>query len=98
MPAMSPVRVGINGFGRIGRCVVRAAIKYGADIEFVAVNDIVEPATLGHLLAYDSVYGPPDDVTVDGQEISVGALATPIRALAVKDPAALPWADLGVDV
>jgi glyceraldehyde 3-phosphate dehydrogenase len=96
---MSPVRVGINGCGRIGRCVVRAAIKHRADIEFVAVNDIVEPATLAHLLAYDSVYGPLDAVSVDGKDIIVGALlAKPIRALAVKDPAALPWADLGADV
>jgi glyceraldehyde 3-phosphate dehydrogenase len=95
---MSPVRVGINGFGRIGRCVVRAAIKHHADIEFVAVNDIVEPATLAHLLAYDSVYGPLDDVSVDGEDIIVGALAKPIRALAVRDPAALPWAELGADV
>jgi glyceraldehyde-3-phosphate dehydrogenase/erythrose-4-phosphate dehydrogenase len=58
---MSPVRVGINGFGRIGRWVVRAAIKHRADIEFVAVNDIVDPTTLAHLLAYDSVYGPLDE-------------------------------------
>ena len=95
---MSPVRVGINGFGRIGRCVVRAAIKHQAEIEFVAVNDIVEPATLAHLLAYDSVYGPLDDVSVDGQDIIVGALAKPIRALAVSDPAKLPWAELKADV
>jgi glyceraldehyde 3-phosphate dehydrogenase len=95
---MSPVRVGINGFGRIGRCVVRAAIKHHADVEFVAVNDIVEPATLAHLLAYDSVYGPLDDVSVDGQDIIVGALAKPIRALAERDPAALPWAELKADV
>ncbi len=81
---MSSVRVGINGFGRIGRCVVRAAIMHQAAVEFVAVNDIVEPATLAHLLAYDSVYGPLDDVSLDGDDIVVGALAKPIRALAVK--------------
>jgi glyceraldehyde 3-phosphate dehydrogenase len=95
---MSSVRVGINGFGRIGRGVVRAAIKLQADIEFVAVNDIVEPATLAHLLAYDSIYGPLDDVSLDGEDIIVGALAKPIRALAVRDPAALPWAELEADV
>jgi glyceraldehyde 3-phosphate dehydrogenase len=95
---MPSVRVGINGFGRIGRGVVRAAIKHQADIESVAVNDIVEPATLAHLLAYDSVYGPLDDVSVDGEDIVVGALAKPIRALAVRDPAMLPWAELEADV
>jgi glyceraldehyde 3-phosphate dehydrogenase len=91
---MSSVRVGINGFGRIGRGVVRAAIRHEADIEFVALNDIVDPATLAHLLAYDSISRPLDDVGVDGQDIIVGALAKSIRALAVRDPAALPWAEL----
>jgi glyceraldehyde 3-phosphate dehydrogenase len=95
---MSPVRVGINGFGRIGRCVVRAATKHRADIEFVAVNDMVEPATLAHLVAYDSVYGPLDDVSVDGQGIIVGAPAKLIRALSVSDPAKLPWSELKADV
>jgi glyceraldehyde 3-phosphate dehydrogenase len=95
---MSSVRVGINGFGRIGRGVVRAAIKHQADIEFVAVNDIVDPATLAHLLAYDSIYGPLDDVSVDGENIIVGALEKPIRALAVRAPGELPWAELKADV
>jgi len=93
-----PVRVGINGFGRIGRNVLRAAKEAGADIEFVAVNDLTDARTLGHLLKYDSSYGPfpgtvevPDDssIVVDG---------VPVRVLAETDPAALPWGDLGVEV
>ena len=91
------VRVGINGFGRIGRNVFRAAHESDADIEIVAVNDITDAGTLGHLLKYDSVFGPfPGEVavgdgvlTVDGREVKV---------LAERDPAALPWGDLGVDV
>jgi glyceraldehyde 3-phosphate dehydrogenase len=91
------VRVGINGFGRIGRNVFRAAHESDADVEIVAVNDITDAGTLGHLLKYDSVYGPfPGEVavgdgalTVDGREVKV---------LAERDPAALPWSDLGVDV
>jgi glyceraldehyde 3-phosphate dehydrogenase len=91
------VRVGINGFGRIGRNVFRAAQESSADIEVVAVNDITDAATLAHLLKYDSVYGPfPGEVSerdgaidVDGREVKV---------LAEKDPGALPWEDLGVDV
>ena len=91
------VRVGINGFGRIGRNVFRAAQESDADIEIVAVNDITDSKTLAHLLKYDSVFGPfPGEVeerdgaiVVDGREIKV---------LAERDPAALPWGDLGVDV
>ncbi len=91
------VRVGINGFGRIGRNVFRAAYETGAEIEWLAVNDLVDPKTIAHLLKYDSTYGPfPGEVAatdtgllVDGQEI---------RVLAERDPAALPWADLGADV
>ena len=91
------VRVGINGFGRIGRNVFRAAQESDADIEIVAVNDITDAGTLGHLLKYDSVFGPfagevsvgDDALTVDGREVKV---------LAERDPAALPWGDLGVDV
>jgi glyceraldehyde 3-phosphate dehydrogenase len=91
------VRVGINGFGRIGRNVFRAAQERNADIEWVAVNDLTDARTLGHLLKYDSVYGPypgtvevRDDVLiVDGKELKV---------LAETDPAALPWSDLGADV
>jgi glyceraldehyde 3-phosphate dehydrogenase len=92
-----PVRVGINGFGRIGRNVFRAAQAQGADIEWVAVNDITDVATLAHLLKYDSILGRyPGTVeagdgtlTVDGAEI---------RVLAERDPAELGWGDLGVDV
>jgi glyceraldehyde 3-phosphate dehydrogenase len=91
------VRVGINGFGRIGRNVFRAAHESDADVEIVAVNDITDAGTLGHLLKYDSVDGNfPGTVevgdgalTVDGREVKV---------LAERDPAALPWGDLGVDV
>jgi glyceraldehyde 3-phosphate dehydrogenase len=92
-----PVRVGINGFGRIGRNVFRAAYERGADIEWVAVNDLVDPPTIAHLVKYDSNYGPfPGQVEatdagfrVDGHEI---------RVLAERDPAALPWSELGADV
>ncbi len=96
-----PVRVGINGFGRIGRNVFRAARargeKGGADIEWVAVNDLTDATTLAHLLAYDSILGRyPGAVQaldgaleVDGQEF---------RVLAERDPAKLPWGELGVDV
>jgi glyceraldehyde 3-phosphate dehydrogenase len=91
------VRVGINGFGRIGRNVFRAAHERNADIEWVGVNDLVDSKTLAHLLKYDSVYGPypgtvdhtDDAIVVDGKEIKVTA---------EKDPAALPWGDLGADV
>jgi glyceraldehyde 3-phosphate dehydrogenase len=91
------VRVGINGFGRIGRNVFRAAQESDADIEVVAVNDITDAGTLAHLLKYDSVYGPfPGSV-----EVRDGALAVDgreVRVLAERDPAQLGWGDLGVDV
>src|SRR5690242_21526702 len=92
-----PVRVAINGFGRIGRSVLRAAHERDADIEVVAVNDLVDPATLAHLLRYDSVFGrfPADVAAADGA-IEVGG--RPIRTLAETDPGKLPWAELGVDV
>ncbi|HEY6526615.1 MAG TPA: type I glyceraldehyde-3-phosphate dehydrogenase [Solirubrobacteraceae bacterium] len=91
------VRVAINGFGRIGRNVFRAAYESGADIEWLAVNDLVDPKTIAHLLKYDSTYGPfPGDVVatdagfaVDGKEL---------RVLAERDPADLPWSELGADV
>ncbi|MBX5441593.1 MAG: type I glyceraldehyde-3-phosphate dehydrogenase [Solirubrobacteraceae bacterium] len=92
-----PVRVAINGFGRIGRNVFRAAQAAKADIEWVAVNDLTDPATLGHLLRYDSIYGPyPGTVEVKDDAIVVDG--TPVRVLAERDPADLPWGDLGVDV
>jgi glyceraldehyde 3-phosphate dehydrogenase len=91
------VRVGINGFGRIGRNVFRAAHAKGADIEWVAVNDLTDSRTLAHLLAYDSILGPLDG-EVDATDTGVRVDGTEIRVLAERDPAALPWSDLGVDV
>jgi glyceraldehyde 3-phosphate dehydrogenase len=91
------VKVGINGFGRIGRNLFRAARAAGADLEFVAVNDITDPATLAHLLKYDSILGRfPGEVSVDGDTIGVDG--TPIKVLSERDPAALPWGELGADV
>ena len=91
-------RIGINGFGRIGRQVLRAAKEQGvADLDFVAVNDLTDTKTLAHLFKYDSVHGKypgdveagKDSIIVDGDEIKI---------LSQKDPAALPWKDLGVDI
>ncbi len=92
------IRVGINGFGRIGRQVVRAAKEQGVvDLDFVAVNDITDTKTLAHLFKYDSVHRTYEgdvcagerSISIDGDEISV---------LSEKDPARLPWRDLGVEV
>jgi glyceraldehyde 3-phosphate dehydrogenase len=91
------VKAGINGFGRIGRNLFRAAKERGADIDWVGVNDITDTKTLAHLLRYDSILGPypgtveatSDSVIVDGDELKV---------LAERDPAKLPWGDLGADV
>src|SRR4051794_18057868 len=92
-----PVRVGINGFGRIGRNVFRAAQAKGADIEWVAVNDLTDAKTLAHLLKYDSTYGRyPGSVEPTGDGIQVDG--KPLKVLAERDPGALPWGDLGVDV
>ena len=92
-----PTRVAINGFGRIGRSVVRSAYERGADIEIVAVNDVADPATLSHLLAYDSVFGRfPAKVSCDGEVIAFDDRE--IRVLREHDPGDLPWADLGVEV
>ena len=91
------VKVGINGFGRIGRLVVRAAKKRKAAIDFVAVNDVTDAPTRAHLLQYDSVHGTwPETVTAEGESIRIGDDV--IRVLKVKDPAQLPWKELGVDV
>jgi len=92
------VRVGINGFGRIGRNIFRAAQKYGKDdIEFVAVNDLTDSKTLAHLLKYDSNFGVFEgDVRADGDELVVGGKS--IQVLAVRNPAELPWKDLDVDI
>jgi len=92
-----PVRVGINGFGRIGRNLFRAAQASGADIEWVAVNDLTDTKTLGQLLKYDSILGPyPGTIEVGDGELIVDG--KPLKVLADRDPANLPWGDLGVDV
>ena len=92
-----PVRVGINGFGRIGRNVFRAAYERGADIEWLAVNDLIEPKTIAHLLKYDSNYGPfPGEVAVTDTGFEVDGKE--IRVLSERDPGALPWSELGADV
>ena len=91
------IRVGINGFGRIGRNLFRAAKLAGADLDFVAVNDLGDVTTMAHLLKYDSVLGRlpyeikavDDGISVDGDVLQV---------LAVRDPTTLPWGDLGVDL
>jgi glyceraldehyde 3-phosphate dehydrogenase len=89
--------VGINGFGRIGRNFYRALAESGKDLEVVAVNDLTSPETLAHLLKYDSILGRfPEDVGADGEGIKVGG--STIKVLSERDPAALPWGDLGVDV
>ena len=91
------VRVGINGFGRIGRNFFRAVLASGADIEIVGVNDLTDNKTLAHLLKYDSVLGRlPGEVTYTDDEISVDGKA--IKAFAERDPAALPWRDIGADI
>ena len=92
------IRVGINGFGRIGRNVVRAAkAMHVTDLDFVAVNDITDTKTLAHLLTYDSVHGKfPGTITTNAEGLVVDGDA--MRVLAEKDPAKLPWKDLGVDV
>jgi glyceraldehyde 3-phosphate dehydrogenase len=91
------LKAGINGFGRIGRNVFRAAHARGADIDWVGVNDITDTKTLAHLLKYDSILGPfkgevdftDDSLIVDGDELKV---------FAERDPAALPWGEVGADV
>ena len=92
------IKVGINGFGRIGRNVMRAALRSGgSDVDFVAVNDVTSPETLAHLFRYDSVLGNlPDDVVVEGDGLRAGERR--FKVLSERDPAALPWRDLGVDV
>jgi glyceraldehyde 3-phosphate dehydrogenase len=94
-----PVRVGINGFGRIGRNVFRAAVEAGADIEWTAVNDLTDARTLGHLLKYDSILGPfPGKVEVDEERGIIIVSGSELRVLAETDPTQLPWSDLGADV
>jgi len=89
------IRVGINGFGRIGRNILRAAL-HDQDLDFVAVNDITDAPTLAHLLKYDSILGNlPDEVRSEGDTIHVAGRS--IKVLCVKDPAQLPWKGLGVE-
>ena len=91
------VRVGINGFGRIGRNFFRAVQAQGADIEIVAVNDLGSVKTMAHLLKYDSVMRQlPNDIKVSKNGISVDGVE--IKVLSERDPKNLPWGDLGVDV
>jgi glyceraldehyde 3-phosphate dehydrogenase len=91
------VRVGINGFGRIGRSLFRAAKQSGADLDFVAVNDLGSLDTMAHLLKYDSVLGIlPTDITATKDGIAVDGDV--LQVLSVRDPADLPWGELGVDV
>lgn len=90
------VKVGINGFGRIGRCVLRVGIE-NPEIEFVAINDLTSPGTLAHLLKYDSVHGVFDkEVEVGENSIVVGGKE--IRVISCKDPAQLPWKEMGVEI
>ena len=91
------VRVGINGFGRIGRNFFRAARKHGADIEIVAVNDLGDAKTMAHLLKYDSVMGPFEG-EVEAVETAIRVDGEELKLLNERDPAALPWNDLGIDV
>ncbi len=91
------IRIGINGFGRIGRNVFRALQEGAQDIEVVAVNDLTDPATLLHLLKYDSIYGRYNgSVTVDGTTMTVDGKS--MKVLAERDPSNLPWKDLNVDI
>ena len=91
------VRVAINGFGRIGRNVFRAARDRGGDYEIVAVNDLTSADTLAHLLAYDSIHGRyPDEVSVADDALVVSGKE--VKVLSERDPADLPWGDLGVDI
>jgi glyceraldehyde 3-phosphate dehydrogenase len=92
------IRVGINGFGRIGRQVLRAAKETGVtDLDFVAVNDLTDTKTLAHLFKYDSIHGTFDGTVSSGGD-SITVNGDTVKVLAQKDPAALPWKDLGVDL
>jgi glyceraldehyde 3-phosphate dehydrogenase len=94
---MAKTRVGINGFGRIGRNFFRAALERDTDFELVAFNDLGDVATMAHLLEFDSLLGPfPGDVSIEGG--SLKAAGKELQGLAERDPAQLPWADLGVDL
>jgi glyceraldehyde 3-phosphate dehydrogenase len=92
-------KIGINGFGRIGRCILRALIERKVtDIEVVAINDLTDPKTLAHLLKYDSVHRTFKAAEVSAKEAAISVGGKDIKVLAVKDPKELPWKELGVDV
>src|SRR4051794_28664882 len=93
-----PTKIAINGFGRIGRCILRAALaRKENDLEVVAINDLDKPATLAHLFKYDSVHHTwPQDVSATENGIVIGGKS--FKVTAEKDPAKLPWKDLGVDI
>jgi glyceraldehyde 3-phosphate dehydrogenase len=94
---MAKIRVGINGFGRIGRNFFRAHLERGGDFEIVAANDLGDPKTMAHLLRYDSTLGPlGEDVSLGDDTLRAGDFE--LKLLSERDPAALPWGDLGVDV
>src|SRR5436305_467109 len=94
---MAKTRVGINGFGRIGRNFFRAHLERGGDFELVAINDLGDAKTMGHLLKYDSVLGQLDeDVEVDERLIKAGK--TELKVLSERDPSNLPWRDLDVEL
>src|SRR5437588_12316442 len=91
------IRVGVNGFGRIGRVFFRTALEASGEIEVVAVNDLADAKTMAHLLKHDSVHGNlPAEVTAKGAPIFVNGRE--VRVCAIKDPASLPWKELGVYV
>ena len=91
------IKIGINGFGRIGRMVFRAAIKNFKDVEVVGINDLLEPDYLAYMLQYDSVHGRFDgSIAVDGNTLIVNGRK--IRLTAVKDPAELKWGEVGADI
>ena len=92
-----PKRIAINGFGRIGRQVLRAAVERGDDLDIVAINDITDPATSAHLLKYDSVYGqPPFEVEGDGGSLTVNG--KPVRVFAEPDPSRIPWGEVDAEI
>jgi glyceraldehyde 3-phosphate dehydrogenase (phosphorylating) len=94
---MAKIRVGINGFGRIGRNFLRAQLAREGDFEIVAANDLGDAKTMAHLLKYDSVLGPLGE-SVELQDGSISVAGNELKLLSERDPAALPWGDLGVDV
>jgi glyceraldehyde 3-phosphate dehydrogenase len=90
-------KIAINGFGRIGRCVLKIILEKKLDLEVVAINDLTDSETLSHLFKYDSAYGRfKGDVSVSGNEIVINNKK--IKIFSEKDPEKLPWKDLGVDV